>query len=267
MSDMDFTQLVNSKKIVYGNGNIEYRFYNRPIKMGVSKDIDKPDYIFIDGVQVNSNSGEIRSDKSIYHSINSSLSRTINTIYDLASSNVWDWFLTFTFDSKKVDRYDYDLCYSKLSKFLNNLKNKKCADLKYLVVPEYHKDGAVHFHGLISGVSDDFFEHSGIKDIYNFTPYKFGFSTATKVQSTHKVSNYITKYITKDLIVNSKRKRYLCSKGLMRPEIVCEYIPPDELVRTKIELISQGHHFKEVNIDNANQVITYVHINVGAQAT
>lgn len=266
-----YTQLVNCKKVLYGNGNVEYRFYNRPIKIGIEKEIDKPCYIEFDGVQFNTDSGEIRSEKSINHSIKSSLSRTINTIYELASSNTWDWFLTFTFDSKKVDRYNYDECLSKLCKFFNNFKTKKCDELKYICVPEYHKDGAIHFHGLLSGVPDVFFVDSGVIEngliVYNFIPYKLGFSTATRVSDTFRVSTYITKYITKDLVVNTSRKRYICSKNLNRAVVESEYIPPDELVRIKTELITQGNYFKELKIDNINQIITYVHILCGSEAT
>ena len=45
------------------------------------------------------------------------------------------------------------------------------------------------------------------------------FTTATKIESTEKVSNYITKYITKELITMSKgQHRYLYSKNLAKPQ-------------------------------------------------
>jgi len=79
----------------------------------------------------------------------------------------------------------------------------------------------------VSGVNCDKlkFENSGIvkngKEIYNINKrsFKYGFTTATKIESTEKVSNYITKYITKELITMSKgQHRYLYSKNLAKPQ-------------------------------------------------
>ena len=78
-----------------------------------------------------------------------------------------------------------------------------------------------------SGVNCDKlkFENSGIvkngKEIYNINKrsFKYGFTTATKIESTEKVSNYITKYITKEIITMSKgQHRYLYSKNLAKPQ-------------------------------------------------
>ena len=59
------------------------------------------------------------------------------------------------------------------------------------------------------------------KEIYNINKrsFKYGFATATQIESTEKVSNYITKYITKELITMSKgQHRYLYSKNLAKPQ-------------------------------------------------
>ena len=59
------------------------------------------------------------------------------------------------------------------------------------------------------------------KEIFNINKrsFKYGFTTATKIKSTEKVSNYITKYITKELITMSKgQHRYLYSKNLAKPQ-------------------------------------------------
>ena len=58
------------------------------------------------------------------------------------------------------------------------------------------------------------------EEIYNINKrsFKYGFTIATKIESTEKVSNYITKYITKELITMSKgQHRYLYSKNLAKP--------------------------------------------------
>lgn len=148
-----------------------------------------------------------------------SASRTVQQIYYLSRSNVWDWFVTFTFNPDKVDRYDYDDCCKKLSKWLNNVRSFS-PGLKYLVVPERHKDGAWHFHGLFSCAAGLEFVNSGHVDssgneIFNVGKYRFGFTTATRVQDTERVSKYLVKYITKDLCAASfGKKRYWASRNL-----------------------------------------------------
>lgn len=152
-----------------------------------------------------------------------SLNRTVNRLYYLARSNYWDWFVTLTFDPEKVDRYDYSACVKKLSLWLNNCR-KKCSDMGYLVVPEQHKDGAWHFHGLFSNCDGLGFVNSGKRDedgkpIYNIGAYKLGFTTATKVVDLERVSKYICKYVTKDLCaVTFGKKRYWASKNLVEAE-------------------------------------------------
>lgn len=151
-----------------------------------------------------------------------SFSRTKKNIYYIARSNVWEWFCTFTVSPEKVDRYDYKECKKKITKWLNHQKERYAPDLYYLVVPEQHKDGAWHFHGLLGGCAGLVFSDSGHftsdnQPIYNIDSYKLGFSTATAVKDTNKVSGYICKYITKDLCgVLDGRNRYFVSKGIGR---------------------------------------------------
>ena len=161
-----------------------------------------------------------------------SLKRTKKKVYDYAKSNEWEWF--FTFSPDKVNRYNYDECTKYLSKWFNNLKRSSPA-LSYLVVPEQHKDGAYHFHGLFSGINECQIVWTGkyvIKrvrglrskfvrtkeKIYKIGSYKLGWMTATRVREMEKVTSYITKYITKDMLNGLHgRKRYWCSRNLVLP--------------------------------------------------
>lgn len=163
-----------------------------------------------------------------------SLKRTKKKVYDYAKSNEWEWFVTFTFSPDKVNRYNYDECTKYLSKWFNNLKRSSPA-LSYLVVPEQHKDGAYHFHGLFSGINERQIVWTGkyvIKrvrglrskfvrtkeKIYKIGSYKLGWMTATRVREMEKVTSYIIKYITKDMLNGLHgRKRYWCSRNLVLP--------------------------------------------------
>lgn len=150
--------------------------------------------------------------------------RTKKTVYDIARANRWEWFLTFTFAPDKVDRYNFDDCSRKMSFWLNNMR-KKCPDMVYLVVPEQHKDGAFHFHGLFSNCWRLDFSFSGKYDksnrpIFNVGMYNFGFTTATRITDTRCAASYLCKYLTKDLCaVSVNRKRYWVSRNAARPEI------------------------------------------------
>lgn len=166
------------------------------------------------------------------HSELNNYKRAKNKIYDYARSNMWTYFLTFTFNSEKVQRDNYDDCKNKLTKWLNNISQRHCSgQLKYLIVPELHKDGInYHFHGLLSNCDGIIFEPSGLTDrtgrtIYNLPQYKLGFSTATKISSVEKVCGYIAKYVTKQLDLKLKgKRRYLISSNLNEPNEEKYYI-------------------------------------------
>ena len=159
------------------------------------------------------------------HSQLNNYKRAKNKIYDYARCNIWTHFLTFTFSPEKVDRSNYDECKSKLTKWLNNISQRSCnGNLKYLIVPELHKDGInYHFHGLLANCDGIIFEPSGLVDmsgrtIYNLPQYKLGFSTATEITSVEKACGYIAKYVTKQLDLKLKgKRRYLASTNLNVP--------------------------------------------------
>lgn len=167
----------------------------------------------------------------------SSLSRTKGKIYNYAKCNDWEFFVTFTFDGKRVDRYCYDECTQKLSKWFNNLRVNN-PDLCYLVVPEQHKDGAWHFHGLVSGLKASEIVWTGKyvikkvskngcrtkfirtdRKIFKIGRYKLGWMTATEIEDRQRAITYITKYVTKDMMCGLfGKKRYWASRNLQVPE-------------------------------------------------
>ncbi len=142
-----------------------------------------------------------------------SISRTKKNIRRIALSYPeWRYFVTFTFDKRKVkSRYDYDSLVEVLGSYLKHLK-AQCPTIKYLIVPELHKDGAFHFHGLFSvGLPvkyAGYFKKSG-GHVFHVADYGFGFTTATYIKDVDRTVSYILKYITKDLMaVSPSRRRY-----------------------------------------------------------
>lgn len=139
--------------------------------------------------------------------------RSKQHIYDMARANSWDYFATFTFSS---DRYDYGLCKKRLTKWFNNFKQRYCNDFEYLCVPEMHEDGAWHFHALIQSKQlPDYLSSGWHPGKYVISKYGLGICELEPVKDVNRVSMYITKYITKDLINNVKNKRrYFYSSGM-----------------------------------------------------
>lgn len=179
-----------------------------------------------------------------------SLGRSKNAVYDYARSNVWSYFLTFTLSPEVVDRYDFNACKKKLQKWLDNFKQRKCPSFEYLIVPEQHKDGAWHFHGLSFGLPDNMLVDSGHFDkkgniIYNFPAYNLGFSTATKIQDTKRASSYIIKYIEKTIDSIASGKRYFVSHGVKKPDVKT-YTMTDEEKMLLYESLGECSHEKTV---------------------
>ena len=191
-----------------------------------------------------------------------SMNRTINKVYEIARSNVWEWFFTMTFDGSKVNRYSYSDCVKKMTQWLNDTRKMYAPDMKYLVVPERHKDGAYHFHGLFYDVGKLPFVDSGIKQnrrtIYNLPSFKYGFTTVSRVGDTGKASNYVCKYITKELCqVTSGKKRYWCSRNINRP--VVETITVEGSILDKLDKFS-GHIDYMKTVEGIYQGVTYLEL-------
>lgn len=248
----------NCKILEYGNGSAEIRFYSSPIRKrqkskSLHADADKRaieslEKIFGKGVKLISperdcETKEQKEARERLHLINSA-NRTKQKIYDLARSCEWEYFITLTFDGSKIDRTDFSLCMSKVRVWLQNQRRDYAPDLRYLIIPEFHKNGAVHCHGLLKDENNMQFTDSGkcavgkkaydrkglYKDfppIYNLSGWNWGFSTAIKIHDNegHKIEQYILKYITKQSCILAKGcHRYYASKNLSSPNVKTYYV-------------------------------------------
>lgn len=200
--------------------------------------------------------------------------RTKQAIYDIVFNHSWQYFVTVTFDKEKVNRYDYDEVRKKYSQMLKDIKKRKCPDLEYLFVPELHKDGALHFHGLIYGADDLKLINSGLKDrsnrvIFNCPEFNLGFNTFTRIGDPAKASTYITKYISKELCYRLPGKKYWASRGHERVEEEKIYIGNPMQKKSLIEDLLAcenlaSYHVKEIDINDFNNTYTYIVTHEGA---
>lgn len=126
-----------------------------------------------------------------------------------------DTFATLTFDAAKVQRDSWEKTYNAARSWLSNRVQRN--DLKYVMVPEYHKDGkSIHFHAVMNSAALDMVEarypdssrlikkrRAGeVKQLYNLSDWNAGFSTLERITgdgSRDKVAKYIFKYMGKQL--------------------------------------------------------------------
>lgn len=203
-------------------------------------------------------------------SILSSQNRTKQAVIGIARANRWEYFITLTIDPKKLDRTDLQLVSRKFTQWMNNLKKRKAPGLKYLIVPELHADGkSYHLHGLIAGTDGLIFKDSKHKDksgniIYNLESWSYGFTTATKVTDTRRVSGYISKYITKELCTEKGKRRYWASKNCLKLDDVKEEftLTKEEMEEFIADLYAQGRikYQKSVEIRDCKQIICYYEV-------
>lgn len=265
----------NLKRVDYGEF-VQYRIYDRPICKNEEQEENKEQRQEVDkndktDKKDNKNTGQTNNN----HSEQVSINRSIQTIYKYAQANAWEYFVTLTFARDAgVDVYNYSDCVKKLTKWLNN-QRRKCPDLKYLFVPEMHKDGAFHFHGLIANCEGLTFSDSGrvaignkaykrtkenqhFPTIYNMDNWKYGWSTATAVVSSCKSASYICKYITKDLIQGiGKRRRFYPSNNLDLPEESEHFFDMDSLEALIESFGDSLDYSKTQDIPEAHQRIRY----------
>lgn len=149
-------------------------------------------------------------------------------ILDLALNNDnWEYFVTLTFKDCPLLGYSHDRCLELLKLWINNQKHQN-PDMRYLIVAEFHKSGRLHFHGIFSNVPKwKLAKATNPKNgknlvingtqIYNLTNYKLGYTTVSKVKYQDRVSSYISKYITKELMHLRFKKAFWYSRNLEKP--------------------------------------------------
>lgn len=194
-------------------------------------------------------------------------------IRGLALCNPFKWFVTMTINPKRGNRFDYDLSKTMLLKWCRLMRDRY-GKLEYLIVPELHKSGAVHFHGLLGDVPANFVQAlnprtqepivKNGKEVYNLQDWDAGFSLCEQIASKERTASYITKYITKDLMNNKemfRKKRYFNSQGLKRPKVTY-----DTVVNPKMEYFTPNFAVIQTNQKGTNRLYKAVyHLSVDSE--
>jgi len=167
-----------------------------------------------------------------------SLTRARQNLYMIIKGNVSpDYiplFLTLTFaenitDLKKANK--------ELSLFFKRLKWEYKRDIKYVVVPEFQKRGAVHYHIVLFNLDRSLTTRNDIKRIWGK-----GFIDLKNIHHIRNLSAYVCKYISKDFSDKrlSRQKAFFCSRGIAKPDrIRDEKRLTDFLERNKMRLLEK----------------------------
>lgn len=157
--------------------------------------------------------------------LENNLSRARSKVFEYALCNDFKYFVTLTLDKNKYDRYDLKKFIKDLGKLIQNHFNRKKIEFKYILIPEMHKDGAWHLHGLFTSIPDKYLEinKNGYLDFKLYSE-RFGYCSLSEIRDKVKCATYITKYITKEMGDNIEKnhKSYYCSRGLNTAQKVFE---------------------------------------------
>jgi len=219
-------------KIVMAGAFIEvYSYKNKALNYGNSEDIS--------GLFLNTKKELNEEEKEALKRYNQEASRDKAT--NLINANCHQYWkkkdepfspvmLTLTYEDRSIKhleqsnpsvplfikRFNYEL-----------LEGDKNAYLKYVNIPEWQKDGTVHYHMAIFNLP--FVSHKKMTDLWGH-----GHLWITRSDRTRSVGRYMTKYMVKGF--NDYRmqghKKYMPSSGLFKPTVV--YDEPRALAIKKI---------------------------------
>lgn len=139
---------------------------------------------------------------------------------EIALCTDFDYFVTLTLDRQKIDRYSIDDAVARMRSWLDNRVRRH--GLRYILLPELHEDGAVHFHGFFNAEGCTYADSgtlkipgrkapvratgkkrekllaAGAQVVYNISDWTLGFSTAIHLYGERTAAvAYVCKYVTK----------------------------------------------------------------------
>lgn len=233
-----------NKKLIKSGHVYEVITYERAVRLGESR---------------NAHGRRFEADEDDKKDIRKkSLNKARQTIRRLINANVNAWgespkFLTLTFadNVQDVKQANYEF-----KKFRQRLEYVLKIKLKYVVVVEFQKRGAVHYHAVFFNLP--YIDNELLAQVWNQ-----GFIKINRIEDVDNIGAYVTKYMTKDDYEESKsdrlvgQKSYFTSRGLIKSvEIV------DKKEIEQIESTLQNKKVYESSFENEfTGLITYEQYN------
>lgn len=137
-----------------------------------------------------------------------------------ANFSTWLSFITLTF---KDNILSLNEAHKYLNIFLTKIRKIK-KDFKYLIVPEFQKRGAVHYHILSNlSIENDYniiVKQKNNNYCYDILQWEYGFSSVFQFPDNFNIVGYLTKYLSKDIDDRYySKKRYYNSHNLKLPSV------------------------------------------------
>ena len=159
-----------------------------------------------------------------------SMRRARSKLRRLALANEFRWFVTLTIDPQKCDSFDGAAVVKKLNAWCSNMVQRH--GLKYILVPERHQSGRIHFHGFfndcVKPVDSGHTDSQG-HTIFNLPQWSLGFTTAIELYDDYtRAVGYVCKYVGKQGEKPAGRW-YYSGGALVEPSVQYAEISPAEL--------------------------------------
>lgn len=239
-----------SKKMIIAGDYVHLYEYNQEFRYGYTKDTFKKDEVVKKDIKKLERE---KRDTHIYR-----IRRNVKFLLQSNISSNLPIFITLTFKKNICDlksaNYEYDIF---LKRFNYRIYGYKCSKLKYLVVPEFQKRGAVHYHVI-------FFNLPYINNLFNIVSdvWGSGFVFISSIKDVSHLCNYVSKYFTKRGYDRRMigQKAYFCSRNLVRPR----EIKDDKYIDLFKNKLSTVQYSKRYIIKERDLVVDYsLYKNIG----
>lgn len=223
-----------------------------------------------------------------YENVKRAVRRARARVRELARANVFSYFVTLTLNGERYSRYDEHEIVRRASDWLHNAVRRY--GLAYILVPERHKDGAIHFHGFFNDalpVVDSgtvilpgggkprklpprkraAAVENGAHVVFNIPMWKDGFTTAIPLYGDYAAAvAYVLKYIGKQQdgcgIVEKIGGRWFYSGGALKEpttELCMEDFDALDAagVGWAFDVRQTGDRYRVIEIDSRGEVKIY----------
>lgn len=196
-----------------------------------------------DGIRVR----DREEDECSLDKFSQSYCRARSMVLQYSLCNKWDYFITITVNPERFNRWGLDEIYKYMSQWFRDYYKKYGCKIRYVLVPEHHKDGAWHFHGLISGISPSHITSfvpgihpqkliaAGYKN-FSRLAHSVGYVSLSELRNPVGAAFYVTKYITKDHARSGFYEHlYYCSRGLSTARAVADCYTYEPTLENSLE--------------------------------
>lgn len=188
-----------------------HRYRDDTFKVVAFKGNRDPDVVFL----------RDRNEYSHYdNKLDSNFSRARSMVLQYALCNPWDYFFTGTLDPDRWDRNDLSKFMLDFSQKIRDWRKDYGSQIQVLLIPEHHKDGSWHVHGMLRGIPSWHlfrFYWLPLRELGLTAPFpeklcrndewrywddfsdRYGFCSLAPIKDPVATAFYISKYVSKEL--------------------------------------------------------------------